>query len=142
LSTWVKDTRFTDPALVKQALAAVSDTAKKLEIKTLEEARALTFEQAAPKFKIAFAGLKKVFETYGFSIDQTLSTVKVEVLSSTEDTAKLKVSYDLLGAPLETTTEMVRINDRWYGKDTIEKIKEQKAEQAASGAVDAPAVED
>lgn len=141
LSTWVKETRFTDPALVKQALTAISDAAKALDIKTLEQARALSFEQAAPKFKIAFAGLKKVFEIYGFSIDQTLSTVKVEVLSSTDDTASLKVSYDLLGTPLETTTEMVRIGDRWYGKDTIEKIREQKAGQANSDPVDAPAVE-
>ncbi|MGB0135462.1 hypothetical protein [Dokdonella sp.] len=142
LSKWVKETRFTDPALVKQALTAVSETAKSINIKTLEEARALNYEQAAPKFNTAFAGLKKVFDVYGFSIDQTLSTVKIEVLSSTDESASLKVSYELLGTPLETTTEMVRIDDRWYGKDTIEKIREQKAEQAANGAVDAPAVED
>lgn len=142
LSTWVKETRFTDPALVKKALAVITDGAKALDIKTLDEARALNFEQAAPKFKIAFSSLKKVFDVYGFSIDQTLSTVKVEVLSITGDTASLKVSYDLLGTPLETTTEMVRINDRWYGKDTIEKIKEQKADQAANGADVSPPAED
>jgi len=138
LSTWVKETRFTDPALVKQALTVVSDTAKKIDIKTLDEARSLTFEQAAPKFKIAMDGLKKVFEIYGFSIDQTLSTVKVEVLASTADTANLKVSYSLLGTPLETTTEMIRIDERWYGKDTIEKVKEQRAEQAANDAAVTP----
>lgn len=138
LSSWVKETRFTDPALVKRALAVVSDTAKQIGIKTLDEARSLNFEQAAPKFRIAFDGMKKVFEIYGFSIDQTLSTVKVEVLSSTSDTANLKVSYSLLGTPLETTTEMIRIGDRWYSKDTIEKIKERKANPPDSDAAIAP----
>ncbi|MEZ5462668.1 hypothetical protein [Dokdonella sp.] len=142
LSVWVKETRFTDPALVKQALTVISDTAKKLDLKTLEQARALTFEQASPKFKVAFDGLKGVFEVYGFSIDQTLSTVKVEELSRTKDTANLKISYSLMGTPLETTTEMVLIDGRWYGKDTIEKIRERKASQATDGAAVAPATAD
>ena len=142
LSMWVKETRFTDPELVKKALTAMTDSAKKLDIKTLDEARALTFEQAAPKFKIAFDGLKNIFDVYGLSIDQTLSTIKVEELSRQGDTASVKVSYVLLGAPLESTTEMIRIDGRWYGKDTIEKIKERKADQNASGSVIAPPVED
>lgn len=142
MSQWVKETRFTDPALVKQALTVMSETAKKLDLKTLDEARALSFEQAAPRFKIAFNGLKGVLDIYGFSIDRTLSTIKIEELSRSEDAASLKVSYDLLGAPLETTTEMIRIDGRWYGKDTIEKIKEQKADKAAIGTQVAPAVED
>lgn len=142
LSAWVKETRFTDPALVKKALAVVSDTARKLELKTLDEARALSFEQAAPKFRIAFNGLKGVFDVYGFSIDKTMSTVKVEELSRDGDTASLKVSYDLLGTPLEATTEMVHVDGRWYGKDTLEKIKERKAEKAADGRDPAPAAQD
>jgi hypothetical protein len=142
LSVWVKETRFTDPVLVKQALTVVSDTAKKLDLKTLDQARALTFEQASPKFKIAFDGLKGVFEVYGFSINQTLSTVKVEELSRDNDTARLKVSYSLMGTPLETTTEMDRIDGRWYGKDPIEKIRERRADQASEGAAVAPAAED
>lgn len=142
LSAWVKKTRFTDPELVKQALAAISDTARKLDIKTIDEARALTFEQAAPKFTIAFDGMKSIFEVYGLSIDQTLSTVKVEELSRQGDASTVKISYVLMGTPIESTTEMVRIDNRWYGKDTIEKIKEHNADKNADGPAIAQPAED
>lgn len=137
LAQWVQTTRFTDPELIKKALAIVSETTKELDLKTLDEARALDFEQSAPKLKIAFNGLKKLLEVYNFSIDKTLDSVKSEVVSSEGDNAKVKVSYTLLGAPLSAETEMVKIDDRWYGKDTISKLREHEAESAAGASADA-----
>lgn len=138
LAEWAQKTNFTDPALVKKALETLSATAGALGVKTLDEARALSFDQAAPKLGIAFEGLKKLLEGYGLSIDQTLDSVKTEVLSNDGTNAKVKVSYSFLGAPLTTETDMVKIDGRWYGKDTIEKINEHKAAAAATTDVTAP----
>ncbi len=142
LAQWIEKTRFTDPALVKKALAILSDTARELDLKTLDEARALNFDQSAPKLKVAFNGLKKVLEVYGFSINQTLDSVKSEVVTNEGDTAKVKVAYTLLGTPLSAETEMVRIDDRWYGKDTIAKLREHEAESAPTDATHAPDADD
>lgn len=139
LAKWVETTRFTDPALIKKAIGIVAETTKELDLKTLDEARALDFDQSAPKLKIAFNGLKKLFEVYNFSIDKTLDSVKSEVVSTEGDNAKVKVSYTLLGAPLSAETDMVKIDDRWYGKDTIAKLREHEAESAAE--VDAGAAD-
>jgi hypothetical protein len=128
LAQWVEKTHFTDPALVKKALAILSDTARELDLKTLDEARALNFDQSAPKLKVAINGLKKLFDVYGFSIDQTLDSVKTEVVANDGSTAKVKIDYTLLGTPLSTESEMVRIDDRWYGKDTIAKLREHEAQ--------------
>ena len=132
LAKWVEETRFTDPALVRKALGIVSQSARQLDLKSLDEARALSFEQSAPKLQIAFTGLKQVLEVYGFSIDQTLDTVKTEVVSNDGDRAVVKIDYSLLGTPLQTTTEMVRIDGRWYSKDTIDKLREREADSAAA----------
>lgn len=140
LAKWVETTRFTDPELVKKAIGIVADTTKELDLKTLDEARALDFDQSAPKLKIALNGLKKLLEVYNFSIDNTLDSVKSEVVSSAGDNAKVKVSYNLLGAALSSETEMVKIDDRWYGKDTITKLREDDAE--ASAELTAPADSD
>jgi len=132
LSQWIEKTRFTDPAKVRQVIGILSDTARKLDLKTLDEAQALTFEQSSPKLKIALDGIKQVLEIYDFSIDATLDSMTIEPITIDADTARLKISYSLLGTPLTSETEMVRIEDRWYGKDTIEKIKERAATSAAA----------
>lgn len=122
LAEWAQKTHFTDPALVRKSLDTLSATARALELQTLDEARALTFDQAAPKLKIAFGGLKALLDGYGLSIDRSLDSVKTEVVSNDGRHAVVKVSYDFLGAALTTETEMVHIDGRWYGKDTIDKI--------------------
>ena len=132
LAQWVEKTRFTDPERVRKALAIISETARQLDLKTLDQARALDFDQSAPKMKIAFDGLKKVLEVYDFSIDQTLDSVNTELVSNEGDKASVKISYTLLGTPLETRSEMVRIDDRWFAQDTIDKLRERDAGKAAA----------
>ncbi len=130
IASWVEKTRFTDPDLVKKTLGVVTKTARELNLKSLDEARNLSFEQSAPKLQAGFDGLKKVLDVYGFSINQALDSVSTQLVSSSGDNAVVKISYTLLGTPLEATTEMVRIDGHWYSKDTIEKLKARKAEQA------------
>jgi hypothetical protein len=132
LAQWVEKTRFTDPERVKKALAIISDTARQLDLKTLDQARALDFDQSAPKMKIAFNGLKKVLEVYDFSIDQTLDSVSTELVSGEGDKADVKISYTLLGTPLESRSKMVKIDDRWYARDTIDKLRERDTGNAAA----------
>ncbi|GAA0712635.1 hypothetical protein [Dokdonella soli] len=132
LGTWVQKTHFTDPDSVKKVLAIASKSARDINLKTLDEARALNFDQAMQKARVAFLGFKDALGVYGFSLDQTLDSVKPEVVSNDGKTAKVKVSYALLGTPLTTETEMVNVDGRWYGKDAIEKLSQKKAEEAAA----------
>lgn len=137
IAKWVEKTRFTDPELVKKALVILTESARGLDLKSLDEARNLSFEQSAPKLTIAFNGLKKVLELYGFSIDKTLDSATVEPVSGSTDSAVVKVSYTLLETPLQTTVEMIRIDDRWYNKDTIDKLKAREAEKTPPSAAPA-----
>lgn len=137
LAKWVERTRFTDPDLVKKALGILTESARELDLKSLDEARNLSFDQSAPKLKISFNALKKALELYGFSINQTLDSAKTELVSSSDNSAVVKVNYILLETPLESTVEMVRIDDRWYNKDTIDKLKAREADKATANAAPA-----
>ena len=139
LEKWVKGTRFTDPEAVKKVLAIVTRTARDLNLKSLDEARALDYDQSMQKARVAFGGVKDVLAVYGFSLDQTLDSVQAKTLTNDGKTANVQLAYTLLGTPLEATTEMVNVDGRWYGKQTIEKLKEKAAQDAAPAATDAPA---
>ena len=132
LGGWVQKTRFTEPESVKKVVAITARTARELDIKTLDEARALDFDKAMQKARVALRGFKEALAVYGFSIDQTLDSVKPEVISNDGKSAKVKVTYTLLGTPLSTTADMVNVDGRWYGKETIEHAKEHQREAAAA----------
>jgi hypothetical protein len=130
---WLEGTHFTDRDKAKAAIAQITEAARTLELKTLDDARALDFDQALAKGSIAFRGLKGVLATYGFSIDDVLASVKTEVVSRTGNVAKVRIHYTLLGSPLSFETELVEVDGRWFGKQTIEEL-------AKVGAPAAPAV--
>ena len=142
VAAWVQKTRFTDPESVKKVLAIATRTARDLNLKTLDEARALNFDQSMQKARVALLGFKEALTVYGFSIDQTLDSVKPEVVANDGKTATVKVNYTLLGTPLSSTSQMINVDGRWYGKDTIEKIKEHQQEATAKTDAPPPAAEE
>jgi mRNA-degrading endonuclease HigB of HigAB toxin-antitoxin module len=137
LGNWVQKTRFTEPESVKKVLAIASKAARDVNLKTLDEAHALTFEQSMQKARIVSAAVKDALNVYGFSIDKTLDSVKPEVVSNDGKTAKVKVSYTLFDSPLSTQTEMVNVDGHWYGKNAIDKLHASDAPAAPAAPADA-----
>lgn len=138
IGDWAQTAKFTDQDLLMQSIAIAVETARALNIKSIDEARALDFDASMKKGQIAFIGVKKILAVYGLSIDQTLDSVKPNVLSTTGDSAKLRIDYSLLGKPLSAESEMVLKDGHWYSKETLEKLTVPAAAPAAAG--DAPAV--
>jgi len=137
---WAQQTKFTDPTLVKNAIAAICKTARDLNLKTIDEARALTYDQAMQKAGIVLAGVKQVLAVYGLNLDKSLDSAKFETLATTGDTAKVKVTYTAFDKPFATESDLVKVDGRWYGKQAIEQWKKHESEAAANAvATDKPA---
>ncbi|MBL8300882.1 MAG: hypothetical protein JNN30_21280 [Rhodanobacteraceae bacterium] len=138
IGNWVTTAKFTDPALAQKSIKIVCDTARKINLKTLDEARALSYEQAMGKAGIAYLGVKDVLNVYGFSIDQTLDSIKAETVSSDANSAKVKISYSLLNTPLSAESDLVKVGERWYGKEMMESLKTKDAAVSEPAAAPAP----
>jgi|KBSSwiStaDraftv2_1062776.scaffolds.fasta_scaffold72105_2 hypothetical protein len=136
---WAQNTKFTDPALVKSAIGVICKTARDLNLKTVDEARALSYEQGMQKAGIVLGGVKQVLAVYGLNMDKALDSVKVETVSANGDAAKVKISYTAFETPFSTESDLVRVDGKWYGKDAIEKWKKHSQEIAAAAPATAPA---
>jgi hypothetical protein len=109
-----------------------------MDLKTLDEARALEFEAAMAKAGVAFNGLKDVLAVYGLDLNQTFDSVKTAIVSQEGENAVVKVDYQIFGQPLSFETPMVQIDGRWYGKDTVEQLdKEMNAPAEVATPADA-----
>jgi hypothetical protein len=131
---WAQTVKFTDPALVKSAIAAMCKTARDLNLKSIDEARALSYDQAMQKAGIVLAGVKQVFAVYGLNMDKALDSIKVETATTTGDTAKVKISYTAFDQPFSTESDLVKVDGKWYGKQAIEQWNKHQQEEAAKAA--------
>ncbi len=138
---WAQTTKFTDPALVKAAIAEICKTARALNLKTVDEARALSYEQGMQKAGVVLAGVKSVLGVYGLNVDKALNSIKVQGAPAVGDTAKVLVSYTAFDKPFTTEAEMVKVDGRWYGKHAIEQWKKHQAEAAVAAAKPAQSAE-
>lgn len=136
---WATGVHFTDPALVKGAIAAICKTARDLNLKSLDEVKALTYDQGMIKAGIAVGGLKQVLAVYGLMLDKALDSIKTETIATTGDTAQVKVNYVAFDQPFSTVSDLVKIDGKWYGKQAVDKWQKEEAAAAAPPATMAPA---
>jgi hypothetical protein len=132
LMAWAQPALFTDRERARQAVAALSRTARKLDLPTLDQARALPLLPALEKGGIALAGLKDVGRAYGLDMDKSLDGVKAELVSSEGDTARVKVSYPLLDKTVSFDMEMLRRDGAWYSAEAVRQAEAELAEAEAS----------
>lgn len=135
VGNWLSGVKLTDRELAKQAIAKAVAAARALELQTLEQVHALSFDQAMAKAGIAFGGVKDVLAVYGFDINAALDSTKAEVVSEQGDSARVKVSYTVLGQTISGEQDMVRENGRWFGKDTMKAVAEALDQPAAEAAI-------
>jgi hypothetical protein len=138
VGNWAQTTKFTDPTLVKGAIAAICKTARDLNMKTIDEARALTYDQGMQKAAIVVGGLKQVLLVYGLNVDKTLDSVKVDPAVVAGDSAKVKVSYVAFDQPFSTESDLVKMDNKWYSKQAVDQWAKRQQEQAAAATTPPP----
>ena len=123
LAPWAQQTPWFDQAKAKQAVSVAVATARKLDLKTPEQLRTMDFDAAMGKYSTGYAGLKQLLAIYGLSVDDTLNSVKLTPVSSSNGHAVVKVDYSLLGKPLSTESKLVQQDGRWYSEDMLDNAR-------------------
>jgi hypothetical protein len=136
---WAQTAKFTDAGLAKQSISVICKAARDLNLKSIDEARALTYDQAMQKASVVLAAIKQVFALYGLSMDKALDSIKTEVVSTTGDAAKVKVSYTAFDQPFSTESDLVKVEGKWYSKQAIEQWTKAKEKEVASNGASEPA---
>ena len=114
IGKWIGDLKLDDEAKAKKAIGIVCSTVRKLKIKNADELDALTFDQALDKGGKALAGVKKVLDIYGLSLNDTLGSVKVGKPEISGETATVPVTSTMLGVTTTQSAKLKKTGDRWY----------------------------
>ncbi len=107
---------LTDPASARKAVGILCTTARKLELASLSDVQALSFDGLLGKVGVAFGGLKGMLEVYGISLDRSLDTFRAETVSQSEDSAVVRVRFEFLGVEASSEVELVKSGFDWLPK--------------------------
>lgn len=128
---WAQRTDLASPELAREAVTIAVDTANEIDLPTLDDVRALSFEEMLEKAGIMLAGFKKMLAVYDLDVNATLDSVRAETVAQDGDTAKVRTTFDFLGTEQVYEGEYVKVQERWYAREAmdanIEKIAQQEA---------------
>jgi len=130
--TWAMKTDFADTNRMRKALTELSNGVKAMKLESLEQISAMNFEQVLGKGSVMFASVKRAFNAYDLNLDEAMSSFKAEQVSIAGDTAKIRTTMKFLGQEIASESDMVKIDGRWFSKDSIDSIEKMaEAKQAA-----------
>lgn len=135
LLDWAEPALIADRERARRAIAALSRTARELNLPTLEDARSLEMMPAMEKGSIALAGLKEAALAYGLDLDASLEGMQAELLEQEGDQARVQVRYPLLGETVRFEMDLVRVDGGWYGAEAIRQAEADLAEAGQDAAV-------
>jgi hypothetical protein len=143
-SAWALARRdFTDRAKIKAAIGIAADTARRLQLPTLEASRALAMEPLLVKAGTVLAAGKAVLALYEVDANAVLASVQAETVKLEGDLATVTVRYTLFGQPVTFEQTMRRVGEGWYREEALQELQRALAEEAAAEAAGpAPAVTD
>lgn len=117
LQQWIGSTDFLSSATLRQALTLLTDAARRTGITDLDQLKAMPLESVLAKAGPVLAAGKDAVRLYGIDLDAVLDTLQVDVLERGADSARIRATVQVFGAPLASEHELVLVEGRWYGKD-------------------------
>ena len=117
IQAWMESTDFTDTATLRQALTLITDAARGANIREIDDVRKLTLEGVLDRAGPVLAATKRAALLYGLDLNHMADSLRVEVVERDADTAKVRTTVDVFGAPVSIEHELELVDGRWFGKE-------------------------
>ena len=127
LLDWLRPELVADRGRARKAIGHLVDTARDVDLPTLEASRQLEMIPALEHGSRVLKGLKQVGRVYGVDTDAALDRLDARVVDVEGDVATMEVSYPLLGKTIRFPMQLLRRDGRWYSADAVREAEEDLA---------------
>lgn len=119
---WASGTDFLSASTMRDALTLLVDGARRANITSLEQLKALPLEGVLDRARPVLAAAKDAVQLYGLDLDAIADSLVVDVLSNDGQTARVRTTVTLFGAPVWHEHDLVLVEGRWFGKQALIKV--------------------
>lgn len=130
IQAWASSTDFLSAETMRDALTLVTAAARRTGINDLDQLRALPLEALIERAGGVFVAAKDAVSLYGIDLDQVAQTLQVDVLQLEGSDARVRATVKLFDAPLSAEFDLVLVDGRWYGKQTLQHWRRERNVQA------------
>jgi hypothetical protein len=116
IQRWVNTTDFFSTTSLRRALTVLTDAARRTGITDIDQLKALPLEGVLERASPMLAAAKEAVRTYGIDLDAVADSLRVDVLERSADTARVRTTVTVFGAPVWAEHDLVLIDGHWYGK--------------------------
>ena len=119
LQKWAAETDFLSSISLRQALSLLADAARNTGVRSIDELKMLSFEQALSKAGTLLSASKQALYIYGLDINAIADSLQVQVLEQQGQSARVRTTITLFGAPISSELDLVLLEGRWYSKASV-----------------------
>jgi hypothetical protein len=121
IQQWASSTDFLSSLSMRQALTLMADAARRTGVRSLDDLKMLTFEQTLSKASTMLAAGKQALQLYGLDVNAITDSLHVQVLSNEGQSARVRTTVTVFGAPIASEHDLLLIDGQWYSKDATSK---------------------
>lgn len=130
---WATSTDFLSTESMRRALTQLTDAARGTGITDIDQIKALPLEGVLERASPMLAAAKDAVRTYGIDLDAIADSLKVDVLEVGGDTARVRTTVTVFGAPVSTEHDLVLVDGHWYGKHVLAEFNDLHDEEELGG---------
>ncbi|VAW41112.1 hypothetical protein MNBD_GAMMA01-1746 [hydrothermal vent metagenome] len=113
LMDFVSENDVLSEEVTRKAISAAVDTAKSLNMGSLDELQNMSYDDAMAKASVVMGGAKNVLGAYGISLDDLLGSIEVSDVVESGDNASMKLAYEFLGQTFSQDVKMIKKDGKW-----------------------------
>lgn len=113
---WLGNTDFLSTDAMRRALTVLVDAARGTGITDIDQLKALPLEGVLERVSPMLTAAKDAARVYGVDLDAIAQSLRVDVLERGGDTARVRTTVTLFGAPIWAEHDLVLVDGHWYGK--------------------------
>jgi len=132
IQKWAAETDFLSSISMRQAFSLLSDAARNTGVRSIDELKMLSFEQALSKAGTLLAASKQALYLYGLDVNAIADSLQVQVLKQEGKSARVRTTITIFDAPISSEMDLVLLEGRWYSKTSIAKLNAHSKEIAAN----------
>lgn len=114
---WMATTDLLSTDAMRRALTLLADAGRRTGITDIDQLKALPLEGVLERVSPMLAAAKDAARIYGVDLDAVADSLQVDVLDRGPDTARVRMTVTLFGAPVWSEHDLVLVDGHWYGKE-------------------------
>lgn len=134
LSEWAEQAPLGDPKQARAAITRLTAAARKTGLASEQDLASVGMEESLRRLSPFFAEAKAVLDSYGLSLDASLTDLRTGLVEQKGDKATVRIHYPLAGQEIDTIASLERRDGRWYLSDYLRHVEQMLAAPAPMSA--------